>query len=78
MASHYCMYQVSFIGLDQLSYKLGLMEAIPVYSKSEEKAYLAAKKDHTLCDRFGIENYVFRITKNWIINIGIIVSIFFN
>ena len=65
-----------FIGLDQLSYKLGLMEAIPAYSKSEEKAYLAAKKDHTLCNRFGIENYVFRITKNWIINIGIIVSIF--
>ena len=52
------------------------MEAIPAYSKSEEKAYLAAKKDHSLCDRFGIENYVFRITKNWIINIGIIVSIF--
>ena len=61
-----------FIGLDQLSKQLGFMDSIPEYTKAEEKAYLAAKKDHELCDRLGIENYTLRLIKNWTTN-GLIV-----
>ena len=66
-----------FIGLDQLSKQLGFMDSIPTYTKAEEKAYLAAKKDHELCDRLGIENYTLRLIKNWTTNGLVIAFVYF-
>jgi hypothetical protein len=64
-----------FIGLDAIANELGFMSRTPDYSKKEQKAYAVAKREHTICDRWGIENYIFRIIKNWMINIGIILTL---
>ncbi len=61
-----------FIALDQIAKKLGFMDKIPQYTKQEQKSYKAAKKDHELCDKFGIENYTLRIIKNWTTNLAIL------
>lgn len=61
-----------FIGLDQLSKDLGFMQETPDYTEQEKKAYIAAKKDHQLCDKLGIDNYKLRLMKNWTTNFLII------
>jgi hypothetical protein len=61
-----------FIGLDIIAKKLGFMDILPQYSKQELKLYKAATRDHQLCDRLGIENYVLRLIKNWTVNISIL------
>lgn len=65
-----------FIGLDRISKTLGFMSHTPTYSKEEKKAYKTAQKEHGLIDRLGIENYTFRLIKNWSIN-GLIAVIIF-
>ena len=61
-----------FIGLDEIAIQLGYMDKAPDYAKEEKLAYKAAKRDHEICEKLGIENYVFRLIKNWTINIGIL------
>tara|TARA_A100001015_G_scaffold205127_1_gene229335 strand:- start:1405 stop:2292 length:888 start_codon:yes stop_codon:yes gene_type:complete len=65
-----------FIALDKVAKKLGFMDVLPEYSKQEKKLYSAAKKDHELCDKLGIENYTLRLIKNWTTNIGILLILF--
>lgn len=64
-----------FVGLDQIAIQLGYMDKAPEYTKEEKLAYKAAKRDHEYCERLGIENYVFRLIKNWTINIGILLIV---
>ena len=52
-----------FIGLDEIAIQLGYMDKAPDYTKEEKLAYKAAKRDHEICEKLGIENYVFRLVK---------------
>ncbi len=66
-----------FIGLDNFSKSLGFMDKIPAYSKKEIKAYKSVIFEHKLCDFFHIENYIFRLAKNWTLNFFYIALIYF-
>tara|TARA_E500000178_G_C17007347_1_gene748803 strand:- start:758 stop:1660 length:903 start_codon:yes stop_codon:yes gene_type:complete len=54
-----------FIGLDEFSHKLGFMDKIPTYTKKELKSYNSSKVEHKICDFLSIENYLYRIVKNY-------------
>ncbi|RAP32111.1 hypothetical protein DID76_01365 [Candidatus Marinamargulisbacteria bacterium SCGC AG-414-C22] len=66
-----------FIGLDKIAYKLGFMKTLPSYTKQEIKAYQTAQRDHIICEKLGLENYVYRLLKNWSINFLILGILFF-
>ena len=52
--------------------QLGFMSEIPVYSQKEIKWYNDSKKEHILCDKLKLENYVLRLIKNWAVNFSIV------
>ena len=67
-----------FIGLDNIAHQLGYMKTIPNYTKQEIKWLQSSKRDHIICDRLGIDNYKWRLLKNWTINgliLGVIICI---
>ena len=65
-----------FIGLDILAKSLGFMETIPNYSKNEIKTYNAVRIEHKFCHFFRIENYVYRLIKNWTFNLLYIAALY--
>ena len=44
------------------------MQDIPSYTTAELKRYNAAKREHALCEKLGLEPYLFRLIKNWSFN----------
>ena len=55
-----------FIGLDQLSQSLGYMDHLPEYSLDEQKNYQSAAITHKRCRRVGLDPYQYRLIKNWV------------
>lgn len=66
-----------FIGLDYIAKQLGFMQDIPSYTTAELKRYNAAKREHALCEKLGLEPYLFRLIKNWSFNFLILLILFF-
>ena len=61
-----------FIGLDAIAHELGCMPIIPTYSANETKRFKTTQKEHQLCNKLDIENYIHRLIKNWTINLAIL------
>jgi len=55
--------------LDSISYRLGVMDRLPLYTRQELTWLAAQSTDNRRCAKLGWDPYVFRLVKQWIMNL---------
>lgn len=77
-----CVFHVPgkfFPVLDSIAYRLGFMDRLPLYKKAELLWLESQRKDNRRCATLGWDPYVYRLVKQWLLNllyVGLLVVLF--